>query len=254
MSRNPHFTELAKDAIVIHLLEYERKCKFRESTPIKDSDWYSYLYNYMISDLRTPVSFSKIGNNNFTFLTFNYDRSLEHFLTESISYTFENLDLQNLKMVMTEIPIIHIYGKIAEMPFHKKEQGLPLGAEITHEYLPKLRQNIRTIFDQNPNSNSLLNSISEEIEEAKRIFFLGFGFDSINLKNIGIPNYINPEQKIYGTALGLNPKFINDVKEYLISGNYNYKKKKGVKNPTRLNPDNLIFESVDSLTLLKNYL
>jgi hypothetical protein len=250
MSRNPRYMEYGMDAIIIHLLEYERESKFRESSILKNSDWYSYLYNYMISELRSPDSFSKIADNNFTFLTFNYERSLEKFLAESISYSFEGITWQQLKQVMLNIPIHHIYGKISSIPFHKDEEGLNYGEEINFASLPKLRENIRTICD----NNSVETKVEEIIKKAKRIFFLGFGYDRINLSNIGIPALLNNGQKIYGTVFNKNERFIRDLKEYLINGNLLSQSMQLNKKPVPMNERNFIFENIDSLILLQKYL
>ena len=250
MSRNPRYLDWGKDAIIIHLLEYERNCKFRESSLLKNEDWYSYLYNYMISNLRSPESFSRITSNNFSFLTFNYERSLEYFLAESISYSFEGMTHPQLKEVMRNIPIIHIYGKISPLPYHKNEEGLKFGKEIKYNTLPKLRENIRTICD----NNSVNSEVSEIISEARRIFFLGFGYDKLNLRNLSIPDCLHSKQKIYGTAIGYNKRFIEGLKEFIIDGNHTSQLNRGIKKPTLINKEDLIFENVDSLTLLKNYL
>jgi hypothetical protein len=251
MSRHKNFYELGKDSIIIHLLDYESKCKFRESSKQKNSDWYSYLYNYMISNLRTSDAFSRLSNNLFTFITFNYERSLEYFLAESLGHSFEGMTNLQLKQVMKGTPIIHIYGKIAVLPFSDDEEGVKFGQKIKIEDLPKLRENIKTIGD---NFDNIYSTVSEVISEAHRIFFLGFGYAKINLLNLGIPLHLHSGQKIFGTALGLNKRFIDNLKEFFIEENYLKPKNRGITNPTPLDDDNMIFEDVDSLSLLKDYL
>ena len=49
------------------------------------------------------------------------------------------------------------------------------------------------------------------IREAKRVFFLGFGYAKENLNILGIPDIIRKTSDIYGTALGLTDREIKDV-------------------------------------------
>ena len=250
ISRNPRYIMLGKDAIIIHLLEYERNCKFRESTKLKECDWYSYLYNYMISDFRTPQSLTRIPSN-FTFITFNYDRSLEYFFADSLAHSFEGINTQNLKEFFQSMPIIHIYGKVANLPLSKNESGLKLGDHTTYTDLNIYRNNIKTICD---NFDDISLHLSEIIDDAERIFFLGFGYDKLNLLNLTIPASLRPGQKIFGTVYGFNKRFIEDLKKYFIEENLKKQKSRNANNSRPIPDNDIIFENVDSLTLLQSYL
>jgi len=49
LARNPEYSEIGKIAIVLSILDAERKSEFREDIDIKfqKQDWYSYLYRRM---------------------------------------------------------------------------------------------------------------------------------------------------------------------------------------------------------------
>jgi hypothetical protein len=49
------------------------------------------------------------------------------------------------------------------------------------------------------------------INEAERVFFLGFGYAKDNLDVLGIPDVFGEKQQIYGTALGLTDREIEHV-------------------------------------------
>ncbi|MEA2096599.1 MAG: hypothetical protein U9P73_07915, partial [Candidatus Cloacimonadota bacterium] len=83
--------------------------------------------------------------------------------------------------------------------------------------------------------------IEISIKDAKRIFFLGFGFAEENLEILNLISNINANQKIYGTAKGLTKNEISKIKSYFS------------KTHNADNPD-LIIENCDNLTLLRNYL
>ena len=245
IARNPRFIDFGKDAIILHLLEFKKNSKFRQHTKIEHSDWYSFLYNYMISEARSANSFSKISNNHLSFLTFNYDRSLEHFLIESLSHSFENIHEDDIEQILLNNSIYHIYGSISDLP-SKNSKGLEYGGNVDFKELSILQQNILTIGDKFKINDDIL----DIIYEADRIFFLGFGFDKINLINLRISQNLRPNQKIYATVYGLNNKFISDLKEFFISEHFNFQQKQRIKEPEKLNPDYLIIENVKALNLL----
>jgi hypothetical protein len=250
IARNPRYKELGKDAIIIHLLEYELNSKFREGTKLKNRDWYSYFFNNMIADFRNPESFSQIPDYNISILTFNYDRSLEFFLAESIANSYEGITTQQLKDVMLKIPIIHIYGKIASLPFNRNDEGIQYRGKISYEDVVKLRQNIMTIGDD----YTLNIDFSEIIKKADRIFILGFGYDISNMFNISLPNSLRPGQKLYGTAMGYNKKAISELQTYVSSGYSQIIEHEHLNEVRHLNTNDLIFEDIDSLGLLQKYL
>ena len=104
---------------------------------------------------------------------------------------------------------------------------------------PNYTDNIHVLYDQRNLSNLLEIEIS--LQEAKRIFFLGFGFAEENLEVLNLINNINANQKIYGTAKGLTKNEIFKIKSCFS------------KTHKADNPD-LIIEDCDCLTLLRNYL
>jgi hypothetical protein len=107
------------------ILDAERQSKFREDImddEKKRQDWYSYIFQRMTDKLIEPDSYFRFAENKTTFITFNYDRSLEHFLHESLKNSFSHAGAKEIIRVVKQIKIHHVYGK-------DKEEG-------TLEYLP----------------------------------------------------------------------------------------------------------------------
>ena len=84
--------------------------------------------------------------------------------------------------------------------------------------------------------------IINKIKEAKRIYFLGFGYAEENLKLLKIPEVLSKGQKIFGTALGFYEEEIIRTK-FKLNG-------KWVNN---FHSD-MILENCDCLSLLRKYL
>ncbi len=251
IARNPKYESIGKDAIILMLSQYEQNSRFRENTTNNNEDWYSLLYNKMIEDLKNPSSFNDISSVNYSFITFNYDRSLEFFLTESIFSSFENLNSsQALRETMAQIPIKHVYGSLGNIPFSNNDASLRFGASLTKEQMILIRDEILTVSEH----NKLDEDITELITEADKIFFLGFAFDRINLRNIGLPKLFKSHQKIYATSIGLNDRFIFELKDYIIKQNLLHQRNELSSNTSPLHEDNFVFENVGCFSLLAKYL
>lgn len=97
LARNNQFSELGKIAIVSSILDAENNSIFREDIHKnrRNQDWYKYLFSRMVESLIKPNSYRDFGDNQVTFITFNYDRSLEHYLHESLSHLFYSQQFPN---------------------------------------------------------------------------------------------------------------------------------------------------------------
>lgn len=84
LARNQNFSNIGKISIVFSILIAEHNSNLHEDISEKNQDWYSYLFHRMTNDLTTPDSYDYFGSNKVTFITFNYDRSLEYFIYESL--------------------------------------------------------------------------------------------------------------------------------------------------------------------------
>jgi hypothetical protein len=97
LARNPEFMLLGKYAIIFRIFAAEKDSKFRDDVARKDQDWYLYLLERMTDDLITKNDYTRLSENKISFITFNYDRSLEHFLYESLINSFNGVDHRKIK-------------------------------------------------------------------------------------------------------------------------------------------------------------
>ncbi len=213
---NPIHVYCGRLAIVISILKSERESGFRESVD-QATDWYSFLYERMISDLSSPGSYKRFGNNKVAFITFNYDRSLEVFLFESFINSFSQERIEEYmfhsekdRRELIPFDFIHVYGQVDKIPWEGGSYYRDGHSCATTE---KLSENITLIEDAKPKQYRLIES---KISNAQRIFFLGFGYADENLKAIGIPSSaITKGINVYGTAKGLTEKEIGEIKTML---------------------------------------
>jgi len=238
LERNIEYIDIGKDAIAATLLPYERKGElFRREN---ETHFYQFLFNKM--DENDPEKFKE---NKVAFITFNYDRSLEYYLFKSLKHS-HRLKEEKAAEITKSIPIIHVHGKLGELQYFSSEP-IPYDSfkdndTVDHKIIKKGASGIKIIHEVNDITEEL--SVAHKlIKEAKRIYFLGFGYHPTNIERImkGFKDVNHSIGRISGTAYGLEDgekKYINQM--FL---NYNAK---GIK-LGGINEDALMF-------LKKNYI
>jgi hypothetical protein len=202
----------------------------------------------MSETLSTPLSYKDFPSNKLTFITFNYDRSLEHFLYGSLKHSFSEdgvkLAFPTLESLMEHIAIAHVYGCLCD-PDWRQGFELPYGAPADCITAYKLHKNIKTFYEKN--LSTFVPSTENKIQGAKKIYFLGFGFARENLDIIGIPANLRMGQKIYGTAFGLFPNEIENIKSRL-------RENPEIRTEEGQDKTPITIENVGCLELLRKYL
>jgi len=86
---------IGKLAIVLSILDGEIKNKNVKNIDLFDQDWFSIIFDKMTSDIFDAKIIDRILDNKISFITFNYDRSLEHSFCEALQ---SNYSLKNEKI------------------------------------------------------------------------------------------------------------------------------------------------------------
>ena len=145
---------------------------------------------------------------NMTFIVFNYDRCVEHFLLNATSVYFD-LDTTKLNMVSDALNVVHPYGSLGRLTINGVfAEGFGTSLPIHQVY-----EEIRT-FTEGIESEDMTNQIKEAMTEANILCFLGFGYLDLNLKLLfGDEGYAIPT--IMGTAYGMSENAKGWVRSYL---------------------------------------
>lgn len=192
---NPSYENAGKLMIVYTLLKLENINDFNISALGKSNDnkfndhWYPYLLNDILYGCADKPD--NIHNPNLNIITFNYDVSLDYYLSNTLS----NIEILNKAYpdlsYLTKYKIDHVYGSLykdREFAYGKyKFKQNSTYKNITNtkrfEAAFELKDNIMTMRDnaaQMPRFKAL-------IEDAKEIIIIGFGFDRTNLTMLGFP-------------------------------------------------------------------
>lgn len=224
LERRQEFMHIGKMAIASYLFPCEKDEILRESV----NNWYMYLYN------RLKSSFEDFDENKISFITFNYDRSLEQFLFEALKSQF-NKSPQECTEKMQKVPIVHLYGQLDLLPWQDQNGKEYSPKNNLIERLRAAPKNIKLISDERDIAKSEeFQKAYGLIKNAERIYFLGFSFDETNLKRLDIKLMKN--KALIATALGLEGTKQRWVKKYFNS---------------EIRTEIFLFEGLDSLSLLK---
>ncbi|MDA3860136.1 MAG: hypothetical protein PF445_02830, partial [Melioribacteraceae bacterium] len=103
---NPAFHNIGKLAIYFEILFHESKSAFNENCFDREDDWMSFLFHKMTKDISNKTEIENI-HNNVTFITFNYDRSLEYFFSKSLQKKYDLVFYQTYQFIKN-MNIFHI--------------------------------------------------------------------------------------------------------------------------------------------------
>lgn len=174
------YIEIGKYCIAYNLLKRESE-KFLFS----NSDWYKYLWT------RLSTNFEDISKNTISFITFNYDRSLEFYFTKSMSALFDKSDEECL-LKLSEIPIIHLHGQLGYLPFDSNENKIKYGEEIESVDQLKMAAKSIKIVHESIHEDPQFTQAKKLINEAEKICILGFGFNHKNVERLQLSNISCP--------------------------------------------------------------
>lgn len=177
VARRPEYARLGKLAISAIL------CGLESSNPILSDDtddhWYRLLWGALVRDTREAMD---IARSQVRFVTFNYDRSLEYFLFESISNSF-GCDEKTAAQVLGNMGILHVYGQLGPFASSRKDGTRVYGA-VELKDLSLAAASIHVVPEAR--SNDPFKIARKWFDEARRICFLGYGFDPLNNERLGL--------------------------------------------------------------------
>ncbi|OHB59734.1 MAG: hypothetical protein A2167_07615 [Planctomycetes bacterium RBG_13_46_10] len=223
MVRNPKFEPIGKYIISFEIFKAEIKSLFREQAKrtqdlynkkaeirgeayflMKDfqgDDWYSYLFDRLTEGIVAKDDLPDFTDGRISFVTFNYDRSLEYFMYESFRNSFTEVPENKVIQCLKNLKILHLYGQVAPLKWQDSNEGVGYRPQISESLLRMVSSNIRTIYEEKQNPE--LVEAQNLLKRADEIFFLGFGFAPENMDVLRLPELIPELCQVYGTAFGL---------------------------------------------------
>jgi hypothetical protein len=167
--------DVGKLAIAYCLIPFENEAKLYQ--PLRGGNWYEYLAGKLDS------VFEEFGNNRLSIITFNYDRSLEHYLLNYL-INLHGKSPDECARALEQIPIVHVYGQLGEKPYPQPGCFRYRPDQLKHFiYVKTAAAGIKLYHEEAETSSA---SARELLKRARRVCFLGFGYHSFNLARLNI--------------------------------------------------------------------
>jgi len=171
-----------------------------------NDNWYRFLIHKLVTGCPDAQS---LLNNKVTFITFNYDVSLEFQLSQGLSAIAQFAEENTVRQFFEGNRFIHIYGKVREDATAPPPSfdldllgGVTFGAAKPQPGPPQLwnsnnalfdtvyeaSKGIRTIAPHEKTVDSVVETARRAIADANCVYILGYGFDENNSKLLLLPD------------------------------------------------------------------
>ena len=188
LEHRPEFIKLGKRLITFSLIGYESL-----DAIYKNPDWYNYLWN------KLNAKFEDFDKNQVSFITFNYDRTLEIYLISSMMALYNRTSSECYEK-LKKIPIIHVHGKLGKNEVENDKYFIGSGKNISsHIKLMEAAESIKIIHEDISNDKEFIVA-QDLISNADKIIILGLGYDESNLTRLKITD---ANGRIQGSSFGL---------------------------------------------------
>ncbi len=200
LENHPSFADIGRQAIALHLLPAESHSGATLMDLTKKDHWYRYLKG-QLGPLGT------FGKNQLRIISFNYDRSVEHYLYETSRTSDERINDQQCVEILKQLPVLHVYGNLGPLPWQSRIGTIPYGGSTPEPCAEEIRQaamNIKILHQGTDDEVQQNFRIAQEwLKWAERIVVLGFGFHHANVERLALTETFQGKREVVGTCKDL---------------------------------------------------
>lgn len=187
--------EAEKNSLLYINSSNENKINFQSV----ESTWYSSFM--MLLTENCSIENLKERLDSISFIIFNYDRCIEHFIYNSLQ-NYYGISPTESATFINNLDIYHPYGTVGNLPW-KNGHSVSFGATPNAHQLLELASQIKTFTEgTNPKSSEII-AIRKNVAKSETIVFLGFAYHKQNMLLIS-PNSLSSEKfgstDYFGTA------------------------------------------------------
>ena len=211
----PKYLEIGKMAIAVVLLPFEDHDKLFSPRVRSQSHWYELLINKM------DPGGTGWNRNRLTVVTFNYDRSFEHYFITVLQQR-AGVSAKRAATMFRRVEVIHVHGQLGSYP-HLGSDPVTYGARTDKDPFGAAARAIRVVSDAGDDLAPFKRA-KKKLLEAQRAYFLGFGFADVSVGRLGV---FGPEERHWdvgaldGTSKGVPERDWARICRDLFSGSMN---------------------------------
>lgn len=156
----------------------------------KFNDWYSKLWKTIHTN-----NLQDLKRNQLKIITFNYDRSLEHYFLKTIK-NYYRIPEEEAYTYVEHFDFIHLHGSLGHILASNKNH-----VEMHTDHSPKkfseIADGVNIIFEKDGNE-PVFRRAQELIHEwAENVFVMGFGYDKVNIDRLKLNSI---KKLVHGTC------------------------------------------------------
>jgi hypothetical protein len=190
------FIGIGKVGIAAALIPYEKEWTLWGG----DDNWYEYLFE------RLGPTLDDVKQSQLVVITFNYDRSFEHYFFSALRNTYNIPTDEAARILRDVLRVIHVHGQLGPLPYADNGQG------NSRAYQPGDISNLRDaavavapsikIVHEGSMGDAEFVQARALLARSEMIIFLGFGYLPKNLERLGIAN-LSTNIGLTGSSFGL---------------------------------------------------
>lgn len=172
LEQRPEFTSIGKACMAIILVACEDPdILFPGGKTAPDPHWYKYVLDAV--DNGTPWA----ARVPLTIVTFNYDRSLDHYLFTALKTRWRTNEA-TMRDTFLQLPIVHVHGTLGEYLQERTYEP-----NVNPE---SVRLAAKRIVIPIEGAEGRFADAQAALTAAERIYFIGFGFHAQNVRRLGV--------------------------------------------------------------------
>ncbi len=211
-------TWVGKLGIAASILEAEHGSKLavnreRDNVDLRaaSNSWYTPFFQMLTEGVQRSALDGIF--DNVAFITFNYDRCIEHYLVHAIANYFQ-VDQTQAQALVNKMKIEHPYGQVGRMPWQNPRGSTAFGKDFQGQDLSGVAAQIRT-FTERVEDGDMLERARRLIIEAEVVVYLGFSYGDMNMELLSVDHA--GDRAIFGTSYGISAPNKNAIQREIIN-------------------------------------
>ena len=190
------FVGMGKIAIAAALIPYEKE----QTLWSGEDSWYEHLFN------RLGPTLDDIRASQLRVITFNYDRSFEHYFFSALRKSYNVGTDQAADIVHKILRVVHVHGKLGPLPWEDKGTGdgrayRPAEQSDLRDLAVAAAQAIKIVHESS-GGDEAFGAARQLLAVAESVIFVGFGYLPKNVERLGIQS-LSSNVGLTGTSFGL---------------------------------------------------
>lgn len=192
IEQNQKFEEIGKKIIAWYISRKENPSALN----IGEKHWYFYIFNRLLQEIKT------LTEGEISFITFNYDRSLEHFLYQSLFHTFLSKSQEELTEYKNLFSIYHVYGQVGSIISTSEIPARSYSPPSRFSDVDSFYKGIHLVTTRDEDLKRF-DLLKKTVKGADVIYCIGFGFDALNMERIGLTQNDLACKAIFSTSVNV---------------------------------------------------